>query len=140
MKKKDLDFLESLYPGMNAGNAFWGFTCFSRQSYAETVPLDCVDQIVLGIQCRDGGCYCEMAIRWHNLGRQTALRIECFDDAWAVLQTPTFAEVLRKLMAEEKENLFPEKVSRLLISCGFIDMSDTPLADTGNRAKGGGMW
>ena len=45
-----------------------------------------------------------------------------------------------KLMAEEKENLFPEKVSRLLISCGFIDMSDTPLADTGNRAKGGGMW
>lgn len=126
MKNGDFDSLKPHFPEMERGKAFWGFVCFSRQDYAGKAPLECEDQIMLGIQCREGGCYCEMVISWYNLGKYIAPRLECFDEAWPALRTPTFIEVLRRLTAG-KQNMTPDEMSRLLIDCGFKDLSDSPL-------------
>lgn len=110
------------------GEYFWGFTCFSRQDYAGTVPLDGADEIMLGVQCTQGGCLCELAIRWHMIGGEPAPRLEVFDEAWPLLQTPTFVSVLEQL-ARMSQNHAPtsDEVSALLIARGFTDQSDRPL-------------
>ena len=127
MEAKELEQLRTYFPDIGE-DAFWGFICFSRQEYADRIPKDCVDRIMLGIQSRDGGCYCEMGICWHDLGKCTALRIECFDDAWAMLLTTKFGELMHRLM-EGGKNLSTDAVSQILIGCGFTDMSDNPLSE-----------
>lgn len=107
---------------------FWGFTCFSRQDYAKIVPLDGVDEIMLGIQCIEGGCLGEMAVRWFHLGGKLSPRLEVFDETWPLLQTPTFAAVLEDLTKVSRNHeLTPDEVSALLIAHGFADQSDRPL-------------
>ena len=125
MQENELKQLRSYFPDIGE-DAFWGFICFSRQKYADVVPKDCEDRIMLGIQSREGGCYCEMGICWHNLGNCIAPRIECFDDAWAMLLTATCRKLVQRMLAAGK-NLTPEQASNILIECGFVDMSDNPL-------------
>lgn len=57
MPGSDIDELRAYFPWENWGECFWGFTCFSRQNYADVVPLDAVDEIMLGVQC-EGGAAC----------------------------------------------------------------------------------
>ena len=94
LPQADAERLNTYFPREDWNLYFWGFTCFSRQDYARTVPLDGVDEIMLGVECIEGGCLGEMAVRWFMLGNEPVPRLDVFDEAWPLLQTPTFAAVL----------------------------------------------
>ena len=120
--------LNARFPREDWGKYFWGFTCFSRQDYAKTVPLDGVDEIMLGIQCAQGGCLCELAIHWYMLRNEPVPRLEMFDEAWPLFHAPTFVSVLEQLTHMSQDHaLTPDEVSALLIAHGFVDQSDRPL-------------
>ena len=120
--------LNARFPGDDWGEYFWGFTCFSRQDYAKAVPLDGVDEIMLGIQCVQGGCLCEMAIRWYMISNKPTPRLEMFDEAWPLFRAPTFISVLEQLTQMSQNHIpTPDEVSALLIAHSFTDQSDRPL-------------
>lgn len=128
LPQADAERLNAYFPREDWALYFWGFTCFSRQDYARTVPLDGVDEIMLGIQCVEGGCLGEMAVRWFMLGNEPVPRLDVFDEAWPLLQTPTFAAVLEELTRMSRGHaLTSDEVSALLIAHGFTDQSDRPL-------------
>lgn len=131
LPQADVERLNLYFPISDWDKNFWGFTCFSRQNYARTVPLDGVDEILLGVQCNEGGCLCELAIRWHMLTNVPVARLEVFDEAWPLFQTPTFAAVLEDLTQMCKNHTpTPDEVSTLLIVHGFTDQSDRLLVET----------
>lgn len=131
LPQADVERLNLLFLKLDWGNFFWGFTCLSRQNYARTVRSNCVNQIMLGIQCNEGGCLCELAIRWHMLTNVPVARLEVFDEAWTLFQTPTFAAVLENLTQMCKNHTpTPDEVSTLLIVYGFTDQSDRLLVET----------
>ena len=128
LPQADAERLNTYFPREDWNLYFWGFTCFSRQDYARTVPLDGVDEIILGVQCVEGGCLSEMVVRWFMLDGKPAPRLEVFDEAWPLLQAPTFAAVLEELTKMSRGHaLTPDEVSALLIAHGFTDQSDRPL-------------
>jgi len=125
---EDIAGLNAHFPRDDWGEYFWGFTCFSRQDYAKVVPLDGVDEIMLGVQCIEGGCLCEMAICWHMLSSEPVPRLEMFIEAWPLFQAPTFVSVLKHLTQMSQNHApTPDEVSALLIAHGFSDRSDRPL-------------
>ena len=124
----DVVELSAHFPRDDWRECFWGFTCFSRQNYAKVVPLDGADEIMLGIQCVQGGCLCEMAICWHMISNKPTPRLEMFDEAWPLFRTPTFVSVLEQLTQMSQNHIpTPDEVSALLIAQGFTDQSDRPL-------------
>ena len=124
----DAACLSAYFPKENLDEYFWDFTCFSRQDYARIISLDGVDEIMLDIQCAKGGCLCELGIRWYMLDSRAVPRLEVFDSAWPLLQTPTFASVLKELTQAQKNAVpTPDEVSALLIAHGLTDQSDRPL-------------
>lgn len=124
----DMERLSTYFPVMRGEDHFWSFTCFSRQNYADIVTLDAVDKIMLGIQCTRHGCLCELAIRWRMIGGKPVPQLEVFSDAWPILQTPSFAAVMDKLVDMRRRfEPTPDEVSALLIACGFKDQSDRSL-------------
>lgn len=129
MPEADVDLLSGYFPWENWNECLWGFTCRSRQNYASTLPRETVDEIMLGVQCEQGGCLCELAFRWHMIAGTPVPRLEVFDSAWPILQAPTFMEVMRELaqMVADNETVTPDGVSALLIAYGFKDQSDRPL-------------
>ena len=129
INKKDSERLERRFPGQNWEIPFWSFTCHSRQNYAETVPLDAEDEIILGIRYPKGGCLAELCFRWHNLNGRPSLLLEVFDDAWCLLQTHTFQLVMNQLVQCENPVPTPEELSAMLISWGIVDQSDNPLPE-----------
>lgn len=127
IKKNDSERLTHHYPNADWEKLSWGFTCYSRQSYAGISPLDAEDEIMLGLYHQEGGCLCELGISWHNLNNELVPRMHMYSDAWRLLQTPTFQLVLDQLTWERESLLTLDDVSALLIKCGFTDKSDTPL-------------
>lgn len=128
LPQTDAEWLSACFPKEDWSLYFWGFTCFSRQDYAGIVPADGVDEIMLGIQCIEGGCLGELAIRWLMPDGKLSSRLETYDDAWPLLQTPTFAAVLEELTKLSRDHAStPDEVSALLIAHGFTDQSDRPL-------------
>ena len=128
LPQADIERLNTYFPREDWNLYFWGFTCFSRQDYARTVPLDGVDEIMLGVECIEGGCLCELAVRWFMLDGKPAPRLDVFDEAWPLFQTPTFAAILEKLTQMSRyHEPTPDEVSALLIAHGFTDQSDRPL-------------
>ena len=129
MSEVDIDLLSRYFPWENWNECFWGFTCRSRQKYAGTLSRETVDEIMLGVQCEQGGCLCELAFRWHMIAGTPVPRLEVFDSAWPILQAPTFMEVMNELarMVADNETVTPDSVSALLIMYGFKDQSDRSL-------------
>lgn len=128
LPQADVERLNVYFPREDWSLFFWGFSCFSRQNYARTVSLDCADEVMLGVQCIEGGTLGELAVRWHMLRGKTVPRLEVYDDAWQIIQTPTFGTVMEELTQMSRHhNLTPDEVSALLIAHGFMDQSDRPL-------------
>lgn len=124
LSKEDCDILSLCFPIEKRDKYFWGFTCFSRQEYSESVPLDYADEIMLGVQCVEGGCLCELAVRWLWMNKDAVPQLEAFHESWAILQTPTFTSVLDQLLRKKSSALTPDEFSELLIASGFMDLSD----------------
>ena len=129
MPQADINRLSIYFPTVNWTECFWGFFCYSRQEYAGLVPINAVDEIMLGVHCVGGGCLCELAFCWHMITDIPIPRLEVFSDAWKLLGAPTFVEVLGQLarLAAENKVMTPDAVSALLIEHGFQDRSDQPL-------------
>lgn len=130
IKKDDSKQLNRYFPNEDWEKLFWGFTCYSRQSYAGTVTLDAEDEIMLGIRHPEGGCLCELSISWHRLNQELVPRLTAFSEAWRLFLTPTFQLVLDQFTRQKNPLATPDEVSALLIACGFIDQSDNPLPGT----------
>lgn len=129
IKKQDSERLTQHFPDVDWNKLFWGFTCYSRQDYAGRVPLDAAeDEIMLGIQQPDGGCLAEFGFRWYKLNGELVPKLEVFSDAWLLLRTDTFQNVINQLTRDKKPLPTPDELSALLITWGFIDQSDNPLA------------
>ena len=128
LPQADIERLNDYFPREDWSLYLWGFTCFSRQNYASVVRIEGVEEIMLGVECIEGGCLGELAIRWYMLGGKPVPRLEVYDDAWPLTQTPTFAAVMKELtqMSRHHEPT-PDEVSALLIAHGFTDQSDQPL-------------
>lgn len=136
MTNGDYRALRPYFPSLKQEYASWEFLCFSRQDYAGQVPLDCEDLIMLQLSDGEQGCVCEMGIGWHRIGTDRVNpRFECFDDAWPMMQTPTFAKLVRSLLKVKPNRLTPDEVSRVLIKNGFRDRSDRPLPELGGGDK-----
>ena len=128
LPQADAERLNVYFPREDWSLYFWGFTCFSRQNYAGTVSLDCMDEVMLGVQCIEGGTLGELAVRWHILSGKAIPRLEVYGDAWQIMQTPTFAAVMEELAQTSRHHdPTPDEVSALLIAHGFTDQSDRPL-------------
>lgn len=88
---------------------------------------DAVDsiQVVLGSPDRQG-CDYEFAIRWHNLGRQVAPRIEVFDDAWLAFAecADLFAWFATKANRGAVNGVSPQDVIEALLAMGFVDHTE----------------
>jgi len=138
IKKCDSELLNHHFPREDWEDLFWGFTNYSRQSYAGLTPLDAEDEIILGIYSTGGGCLCEMGIVWRKLRSVSVPQLNVFSEAWHLLKTPTFQMVLDQLTKEKESLATPAEVSALLIACGFTDQSDRPLTETALECKGGG--
>lgn len=136
MQKNDYNYLKPFFPDMEQEKVFWSFICFSRQDYASKVPLGCEDEIMLALQCADGGCVTEMAIRWHNLGKTVSPRLECFGEAWPMLLAPSCAKVMQMLAARHDQDLSPDDVTQILLESGFKDLSDHPWKGDGKGGEG----
>ena len=109
-------------------NAFYGFTCDSRQNYFSTLQdinkkSGITNQIIFGIFYPEGGCGAEMGMRWHLLDNEEVPRLEVFSDAFKMLKQDKFHQIINDL----DETLTPETFSKLLIKHGFKDVSDNPL-------------
>lgn len=128
LPQADIERLNVYFPRADWNLYYWGFTCFSRQNYARIVPIDGVDEVMLGIQCVEGGTLGELAVRWHMLGDKLIPRLEAYGDAWQIIQAPTFVAVMKELTQMSRHhNPTPDEVSALLIAHGFKDHSDYPL-------------
>ena len=97
LPQEDAERLNTYSPREDWNLYFWGFSCFSRQCYAKAVPLYGADEIMLSIQCVEGGRLGKLTIRWIILGGKSFLRLEVLNHAWPLLQTPTFAAVLDEM-------------------------------------------
>lgn len=127
LPQADVERLNTYFAKKDWNLYFLGFYCFSCQNYAEIVPLD-GDEIMLGVECIAGDGLCELTVHWHRLNGKLVPRLEVFDDAWPLLQTPTIAAILEKLVQMSRHHKpTPDEVSALLIDHGFTDQSDRPL-------------
>lgn len=108
-----------------------GFSHVGRAWYASQLATERhIDEVMFGLYCPDGGTSGEMAMRWYDLGRDKAPRLEAFDDAWSALAQ--FPDLIAALGEIDGRNITPEDFCRLLIRLGFRD--DTPVDDE-KRAK-----
>ena len=131
LPQADIERLNTYFPREDRNLFLWSFTCFSRQDYARVVRIEGVDKIMLGVECIEGGCLGELAIHWYMLGGKPVPRLEVYDDAWPLTQTPTFAAVMTELTQVSRDHeLTPDEVSALLIAHGFTDQSDWPLKES----------
>lgn len=108
-------------------NAYYGFSCFSRMDYRDTLRGELIDEIVFGIYVRNDGCISEAAIGWEDLDGKPVLYVKAFDDGLQAAYSQKFLAVVRAI--RQSDALTPEEVSKLLICEGFEDCSDDPLVE-----------
>lgn len=135
IKPSDSKHLSHFFPDTDWEEHSWEFFCFSRQEYANRVPLNAEDEITLGIYYSSGGAICELSINWNKLEGELVPQLTIFADAWCLLKTPTFQSVVSQLIKLDKSAATPDKVSAMLIALGFADQSDRPLDGTAPAEK-----
>jgi len=79
-------------------------------------------EVMFGMYIPNDGTEGEMAMHWHELGGKSVPRLECFDDAWGVLGE--FGDVIAALVKIDGENITPRQFCELLLSLGFIDLTE----------------
>ncbi|CAB5305244.1 hypothetical protein IST455A_05836 [Burkholderia multivorans] len=112
------------------------FIHLTRAWYGEAtlwqVPF--LDEVTFGLKLRaEQGTVGEAAVRWFQLDRMIAPRLEIFDDAWAVFSTfGDLVEQLGRVPSGSRRSIGPVAFCRLLEGCGFDDL--TPLEPDRRRS------
>lgn len=107
--------------------AWYGEVCLKNADY--------VDDVIFGLYDKQGGCIGEMGMRWYALngtsgkdfGSQPTARLECFEDAFAVLSK--FKELIKELGLVDSKNIQPKEFCAMLKRLGFKDMTPTKNKD-----------
>lgn len=94
------------------------FTQFSKAFYATTLILEKNVVDIISITDGQGG---ELSIKWIDLGRQIAPRLDAFDDAWGLLFSQP--ELLEALSSLNDKTPNTEQVIEQLISLGYEDVT-----------------
>lgn len=113
-------------PNRHEGD-FRGFTILSQSWYADSnlSPAERkngVDEILFGLFAPEGGTSGELSIRWKPLQGKAVPQLQAFDDSWSALAT--FADLLPKLAELDNTQPTVEQVAAVLMSCGFVDMTE----------------
>jgi hypothetical protein len=97
------------------------YILLSEAFYAETTlrDADYVDEVNFQLASHGGGTAGEMTIRWYRVGGFLSPRLECYDDAWAVLGT--FKDVIDAMAEVDNQNITPKQFCQLLDKLGFVD-------------------
>lgn len=101
-----------------------GFIHSTQAWYRDSLHLGkrVVDEVMFGFYALDGGTTGEMKMNWELLCDKPVPRLCVFDDAWSALYQ--FNDVLAKLSDVDGENITAEAFCELLLSCGFVDMTE----------------
>ena len=94
------------------------FTQFSKAFYATSQILEKNVVDIISITDGQGG---ELSIKWIDLGRQIAPRLDAFDDAWGLLFSQP--ELLEALSSLNNKTPNTEQVIEQLISLGYEDVT-----------------
>lgn len=118
---------------MNDKKAKRGFTQLSRMYYGKDLLKreDYVDEILFGYYYPCGGTEGEMVVKWIYLAGMLVPRLEIFSDAWKTLFK--MQDLLKKMAEIDGTDPSPEEFCKLLLSCGFEDLTKTSL---GNKVYG----
>lgn len=112
------------------------FYHFNESWYASAARTSgrVVDEVTFGIYHEEGGTSGEMSMRWHDIasGRPPAPRLECFDDAFAVLAG--MPDLIAALAEHDGENMAPSDFCLLLVKLGFKD--ETKREAPGEETRG----
>jgi hypothetical protein len=101
-----------------------GFIHSTQAWYRESLMLEdgVVDEVMFGFYASDGGTSGEMPMRWETLNGEPVPRLCVYDDAWHALYQ--LNDVLAKLANADGDKISPEEFCELLVSCGFVDMTE----------------
>lgn len=98
-----------------------GYSHYNEAWYA--VLEDCGgDEIMIGLNHREGGTVGEFAIRWHELGQCLVPRLEAFNDSWKIL-VGHFADLLAVLPEFHDANITPKAMCQVLDQLGIEDQT-----------------
>lgn len=104
------------------------FYHLSRAWYKDVLEnQEYIDEVTFGLYCEQGGTTGEMAVRWYELiSNELSPRLECFSDAWYVLsQFKDIIDAMAEFDDRKTKAISPEEFCRLLIKCGFEDLTPT---------------
>jgi len=101
----------TLVPGFIWSNMAW---------YRNTASMP---EIMIGLYDGNGGLMYELAVRWHNLGKDIVPRLEIFDDAWYFLVTQYGKDLFEQLAKYNDLNIGQTHFVTILKSIGFKDLT-----------------
>lgn len=84
-----------------------------------------LDEIMIGFYSPDGGTSGEFCMRWYDLGKYIAPKLEAFDDSWHAFAQ--CSDLIAALAERDGQNITPSQCCDLLLSLGFVDR--TPIDD-----------
>jgi len=64
----------------------------------------------------------EMCMEWELINYQLTPQLKCFNDGWNALST--FSDLLAELAKYDNQDISEEKFIEILLSCGFIELSN----------------
>lgn len=103
---------------------FRGYVHLSAAWYAkDSRSFGTVDEIMIGLNHREGGTAGEFAIRWLEVGGRSVPRLEAFGDGWAAL-VQHFGDLLEVLGDGDYRMATPDQMCALLDALGIED--ETP--------------
>jgi hypothetical protein len=94
---------------------------WSSQAYYKAHVLQ--PEINIGLYHPDGGTTGEFRLTWYEQGHESVPRLEMFNDAWAMLAHPAFAELWQWLAYHDNDNLSDADVVFFLKAIGFTDLT-----------------
>jgi hypothetical protein len=98
-----------------------GFHWSSRAWYAKANKL-ILPEVTFGMYEENGeDCCAEMVMRWHDLGNTITPRLECFEDAWSVLNS--FNDLILALSMYTGKNISDETFVSILKMHNFKDLT-----------------
>jgi hypothetical protein len=95
-----------------------GFHWFNRAWYAPSLTDESISFGMYEPNCGTSG---EMMMVWHKLSGGKVPRLECFDDGWNALSL--FTDLIQKLGEHDDKNISQEQFVKILLDCGFADMT-----------------
>ena len=107
---------------MNEDKFIRGFHWSNKAWYAEANHMK-NGNITFGIyNITGGGTTGEMTMKWIDFPDRLVPRLECFEDSWKALAS--FKDLIDALGLVDGENITEEEFIKILLGCGFTDLTE----------------